>query len=190
MKILSSLLTPGGFLFVGPAEGFLTSCSGFTSINEVMSFAFRRAGAKTSLSLREPKRFVKRPVMRPPPSSTPDLATKPVPPPIDLSREDWETARRLADSGRLQEAAAWCDADLMKRGPSCETYYLLGLVHDAAGASERAGACYQKAIYLQPEHVEALTHLALIKEVQGDLGAAGRLQERARKAESAGRRVL
>ena len=113
----------------------------------------------------------------------------PGPPSCNLSEPGLLTARRLADAGRLQEAATWCDADLVERGPSCETYYLLGLVSDAAGDRERAGVCYQKAIYLQPDHVEALTHLALMKEGQGDFGAAGRLHERARRVESSARRA-
>jgi chemotaxis protein methyltransferase WspC len=113
----------------------------------------------------------------------------PAPPSLGVPEAGLITARRLADAGRLKEAAAWCDADLVERGPSCDTYYLLGLVSDAAGNREHAGACYQKAIYLQPEHVEALTHLALMKEGRGDFGAAERLHERARRVESATGRV-
>ena len=105
------------------------------------------------------------------------------PPARRVPNADIGAARCLADAGRLQEAEAWCNADLIERGPSSETYYLLGLVCDASGDRERAGVCYQKAIYLQPEHVEALTHMALLMEGQGDLGAAGRLHERARRIE-------
>ena len=46
MSTLRSLLAPGGFLFVGPAEAFLASCSGFVSVNQAMSFAFRKTSAK------------------------------------------------------------------------------------------------------------------------------------------------
>ena len=41
MRRLRSLLGPSGLLFVGPAEAFLASCSGFASVNHPMSFAFR-----------------------------------------------------------------------------------------------------------------------------------------------------
>ena len=191
MKTLDGLLTPSGFLFVGPAEAFLASCSGFTSAHLPMSFAFRKTDARHAGPIPLPpgnRRVVGKTVLRPrraipvAPASTPVL-------PLPSLPENLEAARRLADAGRLQEAAAWCNVDLAEQGPSAETYYLLGLVCDAAGDREQAGACYQKAIYLQPEHVEALTHLALMKEGQGDSGGAARLHERARRVESSGRRV-
>jgi len=36
-------------------------------------------------------------------------------------------------------------------------------------------------LYLEPTHTEALIHLALLLEKQGDLGTAQRLRERARR---------
>jgi chemotaxis protein methyltransferase WspC len=95
-----------------------------------------------------------------------------------------EDARRLADAGRLQEAAAWCETNLLEQGPSAETYYLLGLVRGATGDRDAAAAFYRKAIYLEPEHVEGLMHLALMTETRGDTSAAERLRERARRVES------
>jgi chemotaxis protein methyltransferase WspC len=192
LKTLTGLLTPTGFLFVGPAEAFLASASGFTSVNQTMSFAFRRTAAKPAVPLFRPRphsKVVRQTILRPMRITAPDFPPMPVPLSHNLPEAGLLTARRLADAGRLQEAATWCNADLVERGPSCETYYLLGLVSDAAGDRERAGVCYQKAIYLQPEHVEALTHLALMKEGQGDFDAAERLHKRARTVESTGRRV-
>ena len=192
IKTLTGLLAPTGFLFVGPAEAFLASGCGFTSVNQAMSFGFRRADAKPVrpiVLLPDNRRVVKQTILRPQRAVVPHFTATPVPPLLSVPEAGLGAARRLADAGRLQEAAAWCDADLVERGPSGETYYLLGLVSDAAGDRERASACYQKAIYLRPEHVEALTHLALMKEGQGDFGAAERLHERARRVESSGRRV-
>jgi chemotaxis protein methyltransferase WspC len=63
-------------------------------------------------------------------------------------------------------------------------YYLLGLVRDALGDRDGAAAFYRKVIYLEPGHVEGLMHLALMTEKQGDLAAAERLRERARRVES------
>jgi chemotaxis protein methyltransferase WspC len=105
------------------------------------------------------------------------------PAPSKPTRVDLETARRMADAGQLEETAAWCKTNLLEQGPSPETYYLLGLVRDAIG--DRAGAAefYRKAIYLEPDHVEGLMHLALATEKQGDIAAAERLRERARRVE-------
>ena len=115
--------------------------------------------------------------------TTAKLLSAPAPVPSKPPQADLETARRLADAGRLQEAAAWCETNLRERGPSSETYYLLGLVHDAIGDRPGAAAFYRKVIYLEPEHVEGLMHLALMTETQGDSSAAERLRERARRVE-------
>ena len=44
VQCLRGLLAPDGFLFVGGAETYLASQSGFRSVNQSMSFAFRKAG--------------------------------------------------------------------------------------------------------------------------------------------------
>ena len=190
IAVLGRLLTPAGFLFVGPAEAFLVSGNGFTSVNQAMSFAFRKTGTESSRSALSPSlagRTAKdQMVVRHKPRATPKLVPKPVSPahsltskaPVLFPAANLATARRLADAGMLEEAAALCEA-LAANGPSPEAYYILGLVQDARGDRESAAACYQKAIYLQPEHEEALTHLALIKQAHGDSAAARRLLDRA-----------
>jgi chemotaxis protein methyltransferase WspC len=188
MKTLARLLKPGGLLFVGPAEAFLASCSGFASVNLAMSFAFRRTGktfVSSDISLPEP---TKPPIKRlPRPRSQQMTTTKflsaPAAIPAKPPRAGLEAARLLADAGRLQDAGAWCEANLLEQGPSSETYYLLGLVRDAIGDRDGAAAFYRKVIYLEPEHVEGLMHLALMTETEGDTAAAERLRERARRAE-------
>ena len=42
---------------------------------------------------------------------------------------------------------------------------------------------YRRVVYLEPEHVEALMHLALCMESQGDTAAAERFRKRARRVE-------
>jgi chemotaxis protein methyltransferase WspC len=155
-----------------------------------MSFAFRKRGVQraepvdSAMPLRQPTLL--RPLVR---TANPRLVHpgkgleqaavpfNPVPQPPD----GLGTARRLADSGRLREAAEWCENDLRRQTSSPETWYLLGLVRDALGDGRRAAECYRKLLYLDPEHVEALTHLALLTETQGDTAAAGRLRERVRR---------
>jgi chemotaxis protein methyltransferase WspC len=187
MKTLALMLTAGGLLFVGPAEAFLASCSGFASANQAMSFAFRRTSktpARSKLSSPGPRKPTDK---QPRPGSRLRIATKPLsapaPVPPTPALVDLETARRLANEGRLDETAAWCEANLREQGPSSETYYLLGLVRDAIGDRDGAAAFYRKAIYLEPEHVEGLMHLALITETQGNTAAAELLHDRARRVE-------
>lgn len=191
MRTLGSLLASEGFLFVGGAETYLASYSGFTSVKHSMSFAFRKSGVSPPV----PPLFMPS-VVRP---------AKPAPRHIDKSilhattanprliqpeadlgtqREtDLESARRLADSGRLQEAAEYCERHLLQQNSSPETYYLLGLIRDALGDVQHAMDCYRKLLYLDPDNVQALMHLALLTERRGDLVTAGRLRERVRRIE-------
>jgi chemotaxis protein methyltransferase WspC len=187
MKVLDRLLTPSGYLFVGPSETFLAACSGFKSIHQSMSFAFRKAssGATEPARISPPKVAIacgnaakqhRRHTVNPSPFHT-SLPATVIAAPVDL-----ETARHLADTGQLMEAGALCELHLKQHGPSSQAYYLLGLVGDAGGDLERAAECYRKVLYLEPIHPEALLHLALISEKKGDKGMAQRLSERARRA--------
>ena len=93
---------------------------------------------------------------------------------------DLETARRLADDGRLNEAAAICEAHLRESRVSAQAYYLLGLVRDARG---EVGAidCYLKALYLEPNHYESLLQMALLLQKNGDTARASAFKSRAQR---------
>ncbi|CAM2163719.1 chemotaxis protein methyltransferase WspC [Paraburkholderia sacchari] len=92
------------------------------------------------------------------------------------------SARRLADSGALDEAAR-AAAQVAQASPQdAEAWYLLGLIADAQGRPALALEHYRKALYLEPGHYEALTHLAALLEVQGDVEGARRLMRRAERA--------
>lgn len=92
------------------------------------------------------------------------------------------SARRLADAGALDEAAR-AAAQIAQASPhDAEAWYLLGLIADAQGRAAFALEHYRKALYLEPGHYEALTHLAALLEVQGDADGARRLMRRAERA--------
>ncbi|CAB3802450.1 putative biofilm formation methyltransferase WspC [Paraburkholderia caffeinitolerans] len=92
------------------------------------------------------------------------------------------SARRLADSGALDEAAR-AAAQVAQASPQdAEAWYLLGVIADAQGRPALALEHYRKALYLEPGHYEALTHLAALLEVQGDAQGARRLMRRAERA--------
>ena len=86
-------------------------------------------------------------------------------------RRGLDEAVRLADQGRFAEAAACCEEHLRRHGPSAEAFYLLGLVRDAGGNPTDAANYYRKALYLDPNHHEALVHLAFLLEQQGNSAA-------------------
>jgi chemotaxis protein methyltransferase WspC len=49
------------------------------------------------------------------------------------------------------------------------------------GEQERATDLYRKVLYLDPDHIEALTHLAALSASSGELTVAKRLQDRAER---------
>jgi chemotaxis protein methyltransferase WspC len=58
----------------------------------------------------------------------------------------------------------------------------MGLIHDAGDRKQAAADCYRKALYLEPAHAGAMTHLAALLQTQGDAAGARLLQQRARRS--------
>ena len=102
-------------------------------------------------------------------------------PPAAASRVD--QVRSLADRGHLAEAARLCESYLRDHGSSAEGQHLLGVIREATGNHQEAATYYRKALYLNPNHREALAHLALLLERQGDSAGARLLHDRARRLE-------
>lgn len=117
------------------------------------------------------------PVNVPAATSTAEIAKsqKPIDQP---TAANLETARLLADRGQLSEAARLCETYLKQNSTSVEAYVLLGQIHQANGLETQAEQCFQKALYLEPNHYEALLHLALLKEHRGDIAGATILRQR------------
>lgn len=92
---------------------------------------------------------------------------------------EFDEIARLADAGQHREARAACERQLAARGPSATVFYWLGLLSDVAGQEQEAQDFYRKALYLEPQHAEALAHLAALLAARGDHAGARRLQQRA-----------
>jgi chemotaxis protein methyltransferase WspC len=176
---LETLLARTGVLFVAPAEVFLTRLGGFRATNEPGAFASRRAPARSAPAHRASS--AKRPRSKP-------ARSKPTPAAPIEPRPDLASAQALADAGRLREALAACGELVSLGGASAGVYFLMGLIHGALGQPDEAAQSYRKAVYLEPEHPEALRHLALLAEKRGDSAGASRLQRRVRRTEEAASR--
>jgi chemotaxis protein methyltransferase WspC len=87
-------------------------------------------------------------------------------------------ARQHADAGRLDAALADCTAHLEREGPSAEALSLLGILRQATGDEAEAVRCFQKALYCNPDHEEALVHLMLLCQSRGDSPQGARLRQR------------
>jgi chemotaxis protein methyltransferase WspC len=87
-------------------------------------------------------------------------------------------ARRLADAGRLDEARAACEGRLRADPADADALALLGVVHLAAERPAEAFDALRKALYLAPDHLEALAHMATLYERRGDAPRAAALRAR------------
>ena len=79
---------------------------------------------------------------------------------------------------RLQEAASLCETYIQQNITSTEAYLLLGQVQQGLGNPEAAEKSFQRALYLQPDCLVALVHLALLKENRGDTAGAAIIRAR------------
>jgi chemotaxis protein methyltransferase WspC len=175
--MLARMLRQDGLLFAGHAEAGVISAHGFASAQIPMAFAFRHrpvAAPRVPRSIAPPPRPARTPA--PPRAPTPARPFQPAPPVPGLGPV-WH----LVNAGRLEEAAHACQAALHTQGPGVEVYLLLGLIHDARGDGAGAAGYYRKVLYLDPNHAEALDHLALLMRKQGDEAAARRLTDRLRR---------
>jgi chemotaxis protein methyltransferase WspC len=96
-------------------------------------------------------------------------------------------AQALADAGELLEAAEIARTCLKAHPASADAYYLLGVIADARGEQSEAKGFYKRALYLDPGHGEALTHLAAVLRLEGDTAGSQLLLARAERAERAER---
>ncbi|HVW08433.1 MAG TPA: CheR family methyltransferase [Bryobacteraceae bacterium] len=184
MALLHPLLCADGFLFVGASETYLASRSGFSAIRHPMAFAFRKGEGGVSESSLPPLQRT-----APPPkfSLAPPVAPVPKPkaaPPVPIAKAiDPAAIQRLADAGNLREAVEQCERHVRQSPSSPGAWYLLGVLKEALGDSQSALDCYRKLLYLDPEHVEAMSHMALLIERHGDPEGAARTRERVRRIE-------
>lgn len=186
IQALGRLLAPNGLFCVGPAETGLLVSHDFTHTRISLAFAFTKGKARPVLAA-APAPVRLRPVALPPPPP-PKLrpvqkpALPPATAPSAVPVPDLSEAQRLADEGRLEEVAAICHASLKQSGASAQAHYLLGLVSDAANRNDETAAHYRKALYLNPQHHDALLHYSLLTARCGDASAAQALRERARRS--------
>ena len=174
IKTLHQILSDDGILFVGHAEANLFTNSPFTRAPFSQAFTFykkpKEANSSNSIPVdpgqpRQKKTGTKYlyPFQRRQASNTePDLVL----------------ARQLADKGELAAATKICEDYLDQFGPSAQAFFLLGIVNDAADDTKQAEKLFRKAIYLNPNHEEALVFLSLLAEKQGDTNESRALKQR------------
>ena len=200
LLLFEKWLTPGGVFFVGHAETGSSINAIFDIAPYPRAFAFRKRVAqkekakeaivtpkKTSTaSILENNRKTIAPASKIKPKIIPPEITNPMP--IEVANKarpaEYETVvqiERKANEGRLEEAMLDCNQYLIRYPNVAQVHYLLGLVQQAQGKTRQAKESFQKTIYLEPTHFEALIHLSSMAENQGDQVEAKRYRDRAER---------
>ena len=192
LDALKRLTREDGVLFIGPAEGSLLSRLGMRSIGVPQSFAFCHSAASQPVvtpvwpefkPVIRPSPRVEKPVSRPFASRVQAPAVERPTAQTDEPALLLQKIAALANEGKSTEARAVCEQSLQRYGPQAQVFYWLGLLSDVEGQTAQAQGFYRKALYLEPQHAEALMHLAALLASQGDDAGAQRLQARAARSE-------
>ncbi|UVW27721.1 protein-glutamate O-methyltransferase CheR [Massilia sp. H6] len=172
--VLRSLLADDGLLFTGYAEVPALCRHGFAALRIPGAFALEK---ETPDPVRPVPALRRAQAVRPAPARAPTPAARPgaAAPALD----DLAQARRRADGGDYEGAAALCHALLARDPASAGAYFVLGLVSECRQQPAEAVAYWRRCVYLQPDHYEALCHLALLTRASGDTRSADAFQERA-----------
>jgi chemotaxis protein methyltransferase WspC len=202
LAAMSRLLKEKGVFFCGHAERQTAIDWGFEAINETGVFACRKrcresrrkdpsgAAAKTAVktTAEEKRQSVTQKPRVPDPIPSLKRAASPEPlQPEVAERGAGKTAdlflkaRAMADQGQLSEALELCRTFLDENPVHGDAHFLMGLIHEALDNVEMAEAFFNRAIYLNPEHAEALNHMAFIELQRGNNDGAQRLRQRARR---------
>ncbi|MFL6873783.1 CheR family methyltransferase [Pseudomonas marginalis] len=188
--VLKGLTHVDGVLFIGPAEGSLLGRHGMRSIGVPQSFAFSRHAEPVKpepvfVPMPTPPRSAAPVPVKPRPFSTASTQAGPIKAPPSDAGTLLSRIASLANEGKSAEARAACEQYLNSHPPAAQVFYWLGLLSDVAGSALEAQGFYRKALYLEPQHPQALMHLAALLESQGDSAGARRLQARAARSERA-----
>lgn len=184
-QALDRLLLPEGFLFLGYAEFGTIESDRFVSVRHPRAFAYRKVATSNSksnfnksdrLTRKDSSQFLASRSFLP--SSSSPLQLPSHTPQSSISPTDLQSARRLADEGKLEEAKLQCDAYVQQHRTSSEGYLLLGEIEQALGRHDTAEANLRKAVYLNPNCYEALVHLAQLQEQRGDDRNAAIIRQR------------
>lgn len=191
IRKLHALLAGHGVLFSGHAEISLYSKHEFVMANYAGAFVLRKnaspdAPVKPRQSAPRRRNIVKpvasaAPVRRQQPAAASCSASDAGPGKPDRTAPDalLLEAKQLADQGNLHAAVDKYRAYLGIVPDSADAYFMLGLISEHDRDIEQAEAALRRAVYLDPNHYDALCHLALLTEIHGNAADAIALRERA-----------
>jgi chemotaxis protein methyltransferase WspC len=172
---LDRLLTRDGVVVLGAAEP------------PILKGDWLPAGATAVFAMRRGVRPVAPPIERaasrrrspPAPPRQPTAAALPTEPPPPVLADVLAAAGALANQQRHAEALELCERCRQQLAPAPELFFLMGMLHQAAGDLDRAEGCFHKTLYLDATHDEALLSLALLATRRGDPRMADKYRQSA-----------
>ncbi|MDM8515370.1 CheR family methyltransferase [Desulfobacterales bacterium HSG16] len=206
---IGRMLARNGILFVGHVERPLVGNSEFTWIREPSVFACtkkklsikdkssdlrkktprRKQKVFSSKKVPASSRFASAGVHKKPDNAKmscqqPSFLQKP---PLGIEEHDnlsnnekiMKMATLHADQGDLEKARKLCKECLNENSLMIPANFLMGLICQAMNEEDKAEKYFNKTVYLDPNHYEALGHLAFIMERRGEPGRAVQLRLRA-----------
>ena len=170
----SPLNSPYGSMFSG-ALGAPTSTIGVSSVSPSASGLASPSSATSAMSAMSANNFAPTPTTSTNMSLGASAAAKSESPAGEQNAAEdaaLDQAEQLADQGDMESAERLCREYLAGHRPNARAWCLLGVVLQATGRTDEARPCFERAIYLEPDHLESLTHLMLAARVTGDFNAA------------------
>lgn len=164
IQTLDNLLAPGGLLFIGHAEAGAYADSQFTASSYPKSFSLVRRGDGQKISSESEIQagidgqypLFEQSSNGPFPSKK-RLDHKP----LFVGNEILE-ARYLLDKKEYEQAIKVCNKFIDKHGPSSQAYFWLGAILLEEMKNREALQMLRRAIYLDPENIDAMELLATI----------------------------
>jgi chemotaxis protein methyltransferase WspC len=182
---LDRLLAADGRLVLSPAEADRLPANRFITEGLSSLGIYRRAGVSDTPStstgaVRPPARTQSKRLATavPQPANRPGPLTRVARPEPPAKPESLETARDLADAGQLAAARAVCERLLARTPGDPNLHSLTGIVALAEGRTASAAESFRKALYLDPNHSDALEHMIVICDGRGDSAQAAVLRKR------------
>ncbi|GMR07744.1 MAG: protein-glutamate O-methyltransferase CheR [Gammaproteobacteria bacterium] len=188
---LEKVLKPGGILFLGPAESGSVPEDLFLPVYDIGAFSFIHSNeVEKQIPEATPAQNVARIGIR----KLPEIAAEPAAKPFADIRiekilvndendaavnDDLAKAVALANEGDLEQAESLCKEAMSASGDTSEAFYLLGIIYHARNDINMAESCFRKALYLDPQHYDALINLSIIAGSHGDAAQANSLKIRA-----------
>ncbi|RJG08506.1 CheR family methyltransferase [Massilia cavernae] len=186
---LSALLADDGLLLAGYAEVPAYCRNGYATVRSAGAFALQKAPHAAPVAAARPRapRAARHSMPAAPAAAVLDTPARPRPQraaaPAAAPAPDYRAvlaqARTQADQGNYEGAAAACGRVLEAMPDAAEAFFILGLTSECEGKPAAAAEFWRRCVYLQPDHYEALCHLALLAGERGDAAQADAFRQRA-----------